>query len=163
MGKFADDVQETFRDALAERLPSRSWETEYPVRRTPVDVASPDVPHVFVEVEMRRADPSNNPVKLARYASEGDFDAPLLLVQVFSGYYDLTSGGVSSKRRNAEFVGELGTEALDGFAYRAVDLGFTPPKRGGERPDGWRAEVATVADEIASLLDGDDTLVEEVL
>lgn len=163
MGKFADDVQETLRDALAERLPSRTWVTEYSVRRTPVDVASPDAPHVFVEVEMRRADPSNNPVKLARYTHEGEFVAPLLLVQAFSGYYDLTSGGVSSKRKNAEFVGELGTEALDGFAYRGLDLGFTPPKRGGERPDGWRAGVEGVADEIAGLLDGDDALLEEVL
>lgn len=159
MGDFADDVHRELRDALATRLPGREWQTEWYVERTPVDVASPPdavtEPAVLVEVEMRRADPANNPVKLARYTDEGAFDAPVHLVQVFSGYYDLATGGVSSKRENAEFVGRLATDTLDDFTYDAVDLGFTPPKRGGTRPDDWRAHVDEAAAEIAVSVERD--------
>ncbi|GGL45920.1 hypothetical protein [Halocalculus aciditolerans] len=185
MGDFADDVHRDLRDALAARLPSRKWRTERYVERTPVDVATDDdagrasrvapsgrshspVPRfslapaalapnrvILVEVEMRRADPANNPVKLARYADEGAFDAPVHLVQVFSGYYDLAGGGVSTKRENAEFVGRLATDALDGFTYDAVDLGFTPPKRGGDRPSDWRARVHETADRIVDSVERD--------
>jgi hypothetical protein len=152
VGEFADDVHEVLRDALATRDPNREWQTEWYVRRTPVDVAgtpaTTDVPLVLVEVEMRRADPANNPVKLARYASEGVFDRTIRLVQVFSDYYDLAGGGVSSKRENAEFVGRLAATELDSFDYEAADLDVEPPVRGDDRPDDWRATVDEVADEV---------------
>jgi hypothetical protein len=152
VGEFADDVHETLRDALAARDASRDWQTELYVRRTPVDVAgiSPttEAPLVLVEVEMRRADPANNPVKLARCASDGGFDRPVRLVQVFSDYYDLAGGGVSSKRENAEFVGRLAATELDSFDYEAADLDVEPPVRGDDRPDDWRAAVDEVADEV---------------
>ena len=140
VGVFADDVHAALRDALAARRPGREWTTERYVRGTPVDVAGerPDAggPLVFVEVEMRRADRANNPVKLARYAADGGLDAPVLLAQAFSGYYDLDGGGVSSKRENAEFVGRLAEESVTGFDYHALDLRFTPPVRGDDPPDG---------------------------
>ncbi|WP_232686976.1 hypothetical protein [Halobacterium zhouii] len=155
MGEFTDDVHAALRDALASHDTARDWRTEWYADRTPVDVAGvpgDDSPLVFVEVEMRRADPANNPVKLARHAADGEFDAPVLLVQVFSGYYDLDSGGVSSKRENATFVGCLAEESVDGFDYHAVDLRFTPPKRGRREPENWRDAVEDVAGEIAELL-----------
>jgi len=149
VGAFADDLHAALRDALAGRDPSRDWQTEYSVRRTPVDVAGvPDdsaAPLLLVEVEVRRADPANNPVKLARYAADGDFDRPVRLAHVFTDYYDLAEGGVSSKRENAEFVGDLAATALDGFDYEAHSLPVSPPKRGGDPPDGWRAAVENLA------------------
>jgi hypothetical protein len=155
VGEFANAVHEALRDALATRDPTRDWQTEWYVRRTPVDVAgvpvtpaTPDDPLVLVEVEMRRADPANNPVKLARYASDGAFDYPIRLVQVFSDYYDLADGGVSSKRENAEFVGQPAAAELDSVEYSAVDLAVAPPVRGDDRPDDWRAAVADVADAV---------------
>ncbi|MFC3477988.1 hypothetical protein [Halobacterium litoreum] len=154
MGEFADDVHAALRDALAARDPDRDWQTEWYVRNTPVDVAgvpdATDAPLVLVEVEVRRADPANNPVKLARYADDGDFDRPVVLVQAFTDYYALETGGVSSKRENATFVGRLAAETLTDFDYRAVDLPVAPPKRGDTPPDGWRNAVERVA---ATVLD----------
>lgn len=144
--EFATRVQTALRDALAART-DREWTTERYVRQTPVDVATDDsgAPLVLVEVELRRADPANNPVKVARAVREGAVDRPVRLVQLFSGYYDLDGGGVSSKRENATFVGGLADEVLTGFTYRALDLGFTPPVRGAEPPEGWRGAVVAAA------------------
>lgn len=151
MGEFADDLHTALRDALAARDPSRDWQTEWYVRRTPVDVAGVHdgsaVPLVLVEVEVRRADPANNTVKLARYADAGDFDRPVRLVQVFTDYYDLETG-VSSKRENAEFVGELAADSVAGFGYDAVSLPVAPPKRGTDPPADWRDAVDAAAAEI---------------
>ncbi|WP_256562578.1 hypothetical protein [Halomarina pelagica] len=36
-------------------------------------------------------------------------------------------------------------------SYHAVEFALDPPKRGAERPDGWRALAARTADEIAAL------------
>ncbi|NIB98181.1 hypothetical protein [Halobacterium sp. R2-5] len=151
MGEFADDVHAHLRDALAARRPHREWTTEWYVGRTAVDVAgvpAGDAPLVLVEVEMRRADPANNPVKLARHAAEDAFDAPVVLVQLFSGYYALADGAASSKRENAEFVGGLATDSLAGFDYRAVDLSLSPPVRGDDPPEGWQDAVANAADRV---------------
>ncbi|QDX40096.1 hypothetical protein [Salarchaeum sp. JOR-1] len=152
MAAFTDAVHDALADALAERLPGFDWTTEERVRRTPVDVAGETADRrVFVEVEMRRADPANNPVKLARYADAGDFDRPVFLVQAFSDYYALDTGGVSSKRANAEFVGALADDHVPGFAYRALDLPLAPPKH-GEYAEEWRPAVDALADELVELV-----------
>ncbi|MDH5018962.1 hypothetical protein [Halobacterium rubrum] len=151
MGEFADTLHEAVRDALAARDPSRDWQTEWYVRRTPVDVAGmPDdsaVPLVLVELEVRRADPANNTVKLARYADAGDLDGPVRLVQVFTDYYDLETG-VSSKRENAEFVGDLAADSIPSFDYDAVSLSVAPPKRGTDPPADWRDAIDAAAAEM---------------
>ncbi|MGB9986847.1 hypothetical protein [Salarchaeum japonicum] len=152
MAAFTDAVHDALRDALAERLPGFEWTTEERVRRTSVDVTGERADRrVFVEVEMRRADPANNPVKLARYADAGDFDCPVFLVQAFSDYYELDSGGVSSKRKNAMFVGRLADDHISGFSYRALDLSLTPPKHGDYAED-WRPAVDALAAELAELV-----------
>ena len=151
VSEFADAVHGHLRDALAARDPGREWTTEWYVQRTPVDVAGVpdgDGPLVLVEVELRRADPANNPVKLARHADDGAFDRPVVLVQVFSDYYALADGGHSSKRENAAFVGRLAADALDAFDYRAVDLSVAPPVRGNDAPADWRAAVEAAADRV---------------
>jgi len=154
VGEFADDLHAALRDALAGRDDSRDWQTEWYVRRTPVDVAGvPDgdaaAPLLLVEVEVRRADPANNTVKLARHAADGDFDyRPVRLVQAFTDYYDLQQTGVSSKRENAEFVGGLAADAVPGFAYDAVSLSVAPPKRGADPPPDWRDAVDAAAAKI---------------
>lgn len=146
MGTFATKVQERLRDALAARL-GGEWETEASIAGTPVDVLGRE-PTVAVEVEWRRADPVNNTAKLFRHLAEGTLDDEVVVVQLFSRYYDLQSGGVSSKRQNAEFVGAVATDALAGFEYTPLTLDIDPPKRGGDRPDGWQAAVDTIADAI---------------
>lgn len=91
-------------------------------------------------------------MKLVRHAADGEFDAPVVLVQVFSGYYDVSGGDVSSNRENAEFVGSLAEESVEGFDYHAVDLEFTPPVRGSDAPANWRGAVADAAADIDALL-----------
>ena len=154
MGEFAADVRDRLREDLAERRPDLDWGTEHRVSRTPVDVAGVgDDRFVAVEIEWRRADPANNTAKLFYYADEGRLDHDEVVVcQLFSGYYDLASGGVSSKREVAEFVGETAAASVERVAFHPRRLPVDPPKRGGERPDGWRVRVAETADELASLL-----------
>jgi hypothetical protein len=149
VGEFADDIADRLRDALAERLPTHEWVTERYLGRTPVDVAGAGAPELFVELEWRRADPADNTVKLFRHLAEGNTEGRVRVVQLFTGYYDLRSGGVSSKRENAEFVGRRIATTFESVEYTPLTLGIDPPKRGGDRPDEWRAEIENAADRIA--------------
>jgi hypothetical protein len=155
MGEFATAVQERLRERLRERRPAYDWETEVYVAGTPVDLAGEQSGRrVLVELEWRRADPADNTAKLFRHLASGELDSrEVLVVQVFSAYYDLASGGVSSKRENAEFVGTTAAEAFDRLTYRPLDLAIDPPKRGGEWPSDWKRAVDEIAGEIAELLD----------
>ncbi|PSQ10821.1 hypothetical protein BRC93_08185 [Halobacteriales archaeon QS_5_70_15] len=152
MGAFADAVNGRLREALAERRPRFEWEGEHPIAGTPVDVAGVPPDHlVAVELEWRRADPADNTAKLFRHLPEGPLDRERVSAfQGFTGYYDLASGGVSSKRRNAEFVGRVAADSFGELSYHPVEFEMIPPKRGGERPDEWRE----VADETAGHIAG---------
>jgi hypothetical protein len=152
VGAFADDAAGRLRNALADRLESHAWTTEFYVGRTPVDVAGEGRPLLLVELEWRRADPANNTVKLFRHLPEGGLDGQVRLVQLFTRYYDLQSDGVSSKRENAAFVGERVAATVDGVAYVPLTLDIDPPKRGGERPDDWAAAMDRAADRIEARL-----------
>jgi hypothetical protein len=156
MGEFAATVQARIREGLADRHPHLAWETEFDVAGTPVDVAGrADDRLVLVELEWRRADPVANTAKLFRHLESGALDATqVAVVQVFSGYYDLARGGVSSKRLDAEFVGRVAADALDAFSYCPLDLDIDPPKRGGERPPDWERAVddavATISERVGT-------------
>jgi len=168
VGEFADAVQERLRERLAERRPSLDWQTEYRVGPTPVDVAgvgdlgggggnaasesTVGETLALVELEWRRADPADNSAKLFRHLADGALDEHdrIVVCQVFTGYYDLARGGVSSKRENAEFVGRVAADAFDRVSYSPVDFDLDPPKRGGEWPDDWRDR----ADDCARRIDG---------
>jgi hypothetical protein len=154
MGTFATAVQSRLRERLAALRPRFDWETEHHVADTPVDVAGRADGHAaLVELEWRRADPANNTAKLFRHLAEEALTADSVDVfQLFTGYYDLTNGGVSSKRLNAEFVGRIGTNALDSFRYHAIDFALDPPKRGGERPTDWATATDSTARTIAERL-----------
>ncbi|WP_276299491.1 hypothetical protein [Halorussus lipolyticus] len=155
MGEFAEEVRDRLRNVLAERRPLLDWQTEYRIRRTPVDVVGTGQNRfVAVELEWRRADPANNTAKLFYYADEDEMDGydEVVVCQLFSGYYDLESGGVSSKREVAEFVGRTAAESVERVEFHPLGLPIDPPKRGGERPEDWRARTDEAADEIASLL-----------
>jgi hypothetical protein len=157
VGENAERVQTYLSERLSESVPDADWETEYRVGSTPVDVAGKTEDGLaLVELEWRRADPADNAAKLFRHASsergeEGDV-RDVRVFQVFTRYYELSDGGVSSKRKNAEFVGETAAESLDRFAYTLLTLGIIPPKRGSALPEGWHSEVEEMADEIAGRL-----------
>jgi hypothetical protein len=156
VGAFAEAVQERIRDHLQQKRPAYDWRTEHHVEGTPVDVAGVHDGHlVVVELEWRRADPADNTAKLFRHLAEGalsDRDR-VDVFQAFTGYYDLQSGGVSSKRANAEFVGETAARAFERVRYRAVEVGLDPPKRGGDWPEGWEALADDTAATVARHLD----------
>ncbi len=154
MGADADRVADALCDRLADARPRLEWATEGRVGATPVDVVGrADDVAVLVELEWRRADPSDNAAKLFRHLDDGEFDVDrVLVVQLFTRYYDLASGGVSAKRRNAEFVGERAAAAHAELTYRPLALDVSPPKRGEPLPGGWRAAVDAAADEIAGLV-----------
>lgn len=154
MGAFAVDVQRRLRHRLAATRPDVEWRTEYRLGATPVDVGGRFDAHLaLVELEWRRADPANNSAKLFRHAVEESIEADrIVLFQVFTRYYDLANGGVSSKRRNAEFVGRMAADALDDVSYHPLTVDVDPPKRGGERPAGWCEATDAVAETIASRL-----------
>ena len=171
MGEFAEAVQKRMCEGLTERRPAFDWETEHYVGGTPVDVVGVggtpgDVVGpggadlVAIELEWRRADPADNTAKLFRHFSTGNEGVlaahqRVVVVQVFTAYYDLASGGVSSKRKNAEFVGQAAQRALDGVTYHPVKFDLDPPKRGGEWPREWRE----VADEtVDAILDRSEPL-----
>ena len=152
MGAFAEAVQQRLAETLAEQLPGFDWTTEHYVGGTPIDVAGIDNDHLLaVELEWRRADPADNTAKLFRHLAGGMLDnyETIAVFQIFTGYYDLASGGVSSKRENAEFVGRTAAERFDHLTYRAVDFDLDPPKRGAEWPDGWQAIADATATAIA--------------
>lgn len=154
MGTFAIAVQSYLRDVLADRRRSYDWETEYAIAGTPVDIAGVTSGELaVVELEWRRADPANNTAKLFRHLAEGALDAEQIVVfQIFTGYYDLVRGGVSSKRANAEFVGRVAAETLDSLAYHPIEFELDPPKRGADRPEGWKAVADATARRIAARL-----------
>jgi hypothetical protein len=158
VGEHARRVQERLRERLREH--AGEWQSEERVAGTPVDLVgcsgdpSSDGPLALVELEWRRADPADNAAKLFRHLADDavavDTDE-VHVVQLFTAYYDLASGGRSSKRLNAEFVGRAAADSLDRVTYRAVDLAIDPPKRGGELPAGWQRAVDAAAERVKRL------------
>jgi len=151
MGETATLVQRRLREHLAGCLPRYEWREEYAVGDTPVDVAGVGDALVLVELEWRRADPANNTAKLFRELVEtdpGSANDTVHILQLFSRYYDLASGGVSTKRRNAAFVGERVAETVQTATYTAVTLDIDPPKRGGDLPEEWSESVEDAVDRI---------------
>jgi hypothetical protein len=155
VGRLADEGNALLCDHLASAVPDLAWSTERSVAGTPVDVAGDgDGVLVAVELEWRRADPSDNAAKLFRHLAEGTVDADrVVVVHLFTRYYDLARGGVSAKRENAEFVGRVAARTLEGFSYHPVTVDLDPPKRGGERPDDWREAVDEAAATVAEIAD----------
>jgi hypothetical protein len=153
VGAFADAVNDRLREGLAERRPRFEWTREYRLGGTPVDIVGrgPDR-LVAIELEWRRADPADNTAKLFRHIHDSDVDRRVAVCQVFTAYYDLASGGVSSKRKNAEFVGRVAARTLPDLSYHPVEFGLDPPKRDADRPPEWVEATEGVADRIASLL-----------
>lgn len=154
MGEFANDVVHRLKTKLAQKCPSYSWETEHRIAKTPVDVAGiDDNQYILIELEWRRADPADNVAKIFRHLSKGEMGPDrILIIQVFTEYYDLVSGGVSSKRKNAEFVGEIAADSLSNLIYLPLDYEINPPKSGENRPSDWEATTDSIATKISSEL-----------
>jgi hypothetical protein len=152
MGEFATTVQTHLREELSRECPALDWETEYRIEGTPVDVAGASEGVLFlVELEWRRADPADNTAKLFRHLEDGSIDHDQVHVfQVFTRYYDLASGGHSSKRKNAEFVGYTAANVSERLSYDPLDLDIDPPKRGGDWPDDWEDAAGQIVDRIVS-------------
>lgn len=154
MGEFATAIQERLGERLAGERPDYEWTVEEHIAGTPVDVVGrSDAVVALVELEWRRADPADNAAKLFRHLAEGDLEADRAIIfQLFTAYYDLANGGVSSKRRNATFVGAVAADQLDGVTYNPLDLEIDPPKSGAGAPAEWEAAVDEAAEAIAGEL-----------
>ncbi len=156
MGEHASQVQSILRERLAESCPTFDWRAEYDLGGTPVDVAGvSDATLVFVELEWRRADPVDNTATLFRNlvaSTDGSVLSTartVVVVQLFTAYYDLARGGVSSKRKNAEFVGNRIAASFPHVSYHGVTLSLSPPRADGDLPDDWRDAVETAAEYVA--------------
>jgi hypothetical protein len=155
MGEFAKTVQNHLCDSLAEQYPTIRWSTEYSINGTPVDIGGRNDNHVYlIELEWRRADPADNAAKIFRYIDADEDDIKQITVfQIFTNYYELSSGGISSKRKNAEFVGRMAAQAFDQLSYSPIGFDLAPPKRGENWPNTWKA----IADKTVTKLSGEIT------
>lgn len=154
MGKFAKTVQNYICSSLDKHYSTGRWDTEFRISGTPVDISGRINDHLYlVELEWRRADPADNAAKIFRHLDTDNVEAEQITVfQIFTNYYELSRGGVSSKRKNAEFVGEIAARTLEKLSYAPINFHLDPPKRGQEWPDTWKATadntIATLCDEI---------------
>jgi len=155
MGQFADEVVHQLKDHLEQFYSSYEWDTEYPIAETPVDIAGiDDDRYVLIELEWRRADPADNAAKIFRHLSTSEISADQVrILQLFTNHYNLSSGGVSSKRKNAEFVGETAAELLEHLTYHPIDFEIDPPKSGEDRPPQWEDVTDSTAEKLASVID----------
>jgi hypothetical protein len=140
MGNHATEVQEYLAKNLARGADSFEWHAEYRIGSNPVEIAGvKDNVLIIVELEWRPADPSDNTAKLFRHLNSDTIDeSQVIVAQLFTDYYDLSRGGISSKRLNAEFVGKTAANAYTELQYHAVDLCIDPPKQGQRLPEDWR-------------------------
>jgi len=150
MGELATRFQSYLRDQLSESYSSLDWKTEHRIAGTPVDIAGVgDETLLLIELEWRRADPADNSAKLFRHLSTGQIDQNhVTVVQIFTGYYDLATGGVSSKRKNAEFIGHIAEDAIDSLSYYSVDFDPEPPNRGNDWEKDWKASAKDTLSEV---------------
>ena len=156
MGAFATAVQDYLCESLAASVPAVDWETEYRIAGTPVDVAGVGDRQLYlIELEWRRADPADNAAKLFRHLDSGEITAEAVTVfHLFTDYYALQRGGVSSKRQNAEFVGRTAADTHDRLSYTVVDIEIEPPKRGGEWPETWQETVDETIATLSAAIEG---------
>lgn len=155
MGEFADDVVVRLKNRLERAATSHDWQTEYRISGTPVDLAGINSDsNILIELEWRRADPADNTAKIFRHLNDDTtpFGDSTTVVQLFTNYYDLASGGVSSKRKNAEFVGSVASDSLNELRYFPVGLEIDPPKAGEERPSMWKEKTDSMATTILDIL-----------
>jgi len=152
VGELARQIQERLRDRLAAARPEHDWRLEHGIAGTQVDIAGVGSPVVLVELEWRRADPVDNTAKLFRHLAEGRLPDRVVVAQVFTAKYDLVSGGVSSRRRNAEFVGRVAADTFERLSYHPVDLAVDPPKRGGDLPEDWTDATDEATSRVADLV-----------
>lgn len=143
MGKNADKVQERMEDVFRQLKPGYDWDTEYSIEDTPVDISGLSGDSIFlVELEWRRADPADNIAKIFRHIEAENLEEDQVkIVQIFTAYYDLKRGGVSSKRNNAEFVGKITTQSIQKVTYHAVDFDLAPPKEDEELSKNWERKT----------------------
>ncbi|MFC6751966.1 hypothetical protein [Halorubrum tibetense] len=153
MGEFADDVVARLKNGLVREKSAYNWKSEYGISGTPVDLAGVSADStVLIELEWRRADPADNTAKIFRHLSDSESMKNVTVVQLFTHHYDLVSGGISSKRKNAEFVGRVAAESLDELNYCPIGFGIDPPKSGEERPPGWKEKTDAMTMELASIV-----------
>lgn len=154
MGEFADDVVVRLKNRLERETTSHDWQTEYRISGTPVDLAGISTDsHVLIELEWRRADPADNTAKIFRHLCDSSSVTDSITVfQLFTNYYDLASTGVSSKRKNAEFVGSVASESLNKLKYVPIGFEIEPPKAGERRPPKWEETTDSVATEISNII-----------
>ena len=150
MGEFAKAVQNYICELLAEQYPEGNWQTEFNIGGTSVDIGGSNEDYQYIiELEWKRADPANNTAKIFRHLQDEQLEAEcIVFFQIFTDYYGLSHGGISSKRKNAEFVGKIAAQTFEKLSYSIVAFDMDPPKRGESWPDTWKES----ANETANIL-----------
>lgn len=121
-------------DALTKKC-GLDWRCGKPVKgnRECVDVigSKDNKDHVLIEVELRRGTPLGNVVKVWKQISlekengEGTLAKRVILFQAFSRFYSERS----TKRKNAEFIGEQMSQACHPHLYVSLSMDYLPGKR----------------------------------
>jgi hypothetical protein len=120
--------------ALAERRAfGLKWHKNWGIEdtRETIDVVGlqKGIPRMFIEVELRRQNPSSNVIKIWKAIEDGDLPGrKILLVQAFSKIFH--NRGKARQKELADFVGRKMSEQLGGFRYVQVPFPYNPQHGG---------------------------------
>jgi hypothetical protein len=127
-GTFKWLTPEVLAESLRERFTSYYWSTEgflggLGSGRQAVDVVGKEKGGhrvVYIEVEGGRAAPVSNTAKVWHYVEAVKVATPVLLIQLFSPYYDASEGLHHTRMKEAIFIGEHARMTNKSITYRSL-------------------------------------------
>lgn len=123
--KFQDEVHRLLREK--EYIGATEYELGSKKIKTPVDIYLATQDREFlIELEIHRADPSNNIAKIAYWLHEDNTKRDITVIQFFSPFYMLESK-TSAKMQESIYIGETLIEQIHGQKYHYITLdGYSP-------------------------------------
>ncbi len=82
----------------------------------------------LIELEIHRADPSNNIAKIAFWLHEDNTKRQVTVIQFFSPFYKLETK-TSAKMQESTYIGEILIEQIHGQKYQFITLDRYSPER----------------------------------
>jgi hypothetical protein len=104
--------------------PRERWLSIEGERVIPVDIALESEDRIiFIEIESRREDPSNNVAKIPYWLEHSSTIKKVIMIQLFSAHYE----GHRIKREVAEYLGNIMMEKYaENFVYQAISMKMSP-------------------------------------